>query len=453
LIGKPKAFDVKKLLDLKREIPRYVPASQAWIETILVTGGAFLMGWGLSPGDPFFVKASFPWPLLAPLLSGLRHGVAGGAGSAVLLVFAMAMTWRGGHASVATFPLQLSLAYLVIGILAGEFANMWRRRTQRLVTRLEYHRARLEEFTRTYHVLKESFDVLNRKNLTDPHNLREALFTFRKGLASSEVTGDPFLGLSDTILSLFADFAQLHAAVLYAVSEEGEVAGEHAAALGTDRRVTMDDPLIRATLTKKQPHNVVADFRGREQETPWLVAVPLVDVTDRVHGILAVENMLFSSFQGTVLSRLAVLGGHVGDLLAFRGPTHVEDDFRRRVERARLDAKRFGLESSAVCVRAGKDRAYKGWFRALLEKRRGLDGAYHVKHDKHGDCVFLLLPMTDEQGLAGYRARLAKLLIEHGITEAEAPLVEDFPLREEGDFQALLDRLDKPFEAPGAKRA
>jgi hypothetical protein len=89
----------------------------------------------------------------------------------------------------------------------------------------------------------------------------------------------------------------------------------------------------------------------------------------------------------------------------------------------------------------------------LLEKRRGLDGAYHLKHDKHGDCVFLLLPMTDAQGLAGYRARLAKLLVEHGITEAEAPTVEAFPLRNDAEFQALLDRLEKPFETPGARHA
>ena len=444
---------MKKSLEQKREIPRYVPAWVAWVESFLVTVAAFLVGCVLSPGDPFFVKAAFPWPLLAPLLAGLRHGIGGGAGSAVLLVVGMGITWRIGFASMATFPLQLALAYLVIGILAGEFANMWRRRTQRLVTRLEYHRIRLEEFTRTYHVLKESFDVLNRKNLTDPHNLREALFTFRKELSQSQVTGDPFLGLSDTILGLFTDFAQLHAAVLYAVSEKGELAGEHAAAVGTDRQVSIADPLIRATLEKKQPHNVAADFRGREKDTPWLVAVPLVDVTGRVHGLLAVENMLFSSFQGTVLSRLAVLGGHVGDLLAFRGPTHVEDDFRHRVDRAWLDAKRFGLESSAVCVSAGKDRAYKGWFRPLLEKRRGLDGAYHLKHDKHGDCVFLLLPMTDEQGLAGYRARLAKLLVEHGITEAEAPTVEAFPLRTDAEFQTLLDRLEKPFETPGERQA
>jgi hypothetical protein len=350
---------------------------------------------------------------------------------------------------VATFPWPSALAFLVVGILAGEFANMWRRRTQRLVTSLEYHRLRLEEFTRTYHVLKEAFDDLNRQNLTDPHNLREALITFRQQLSKSNQHQDPFLGQADAILGLFADFSQIYAAALYPVADDGTLASQPVARLGTRALPSSDDPLLAAALNRRLLTSVGADLRGRESETQLLAAIPLVDVSQRVWGVIAIQDMLFSSFQRTVLQRMAVLGGHVGDQLAFRRPASDEDNFRRRVERCRSDARQFGLSSSALRVTEADSVRIAGLLDAVLEQRRGLDAAYCLRGDgsKSGSSLLLLLPLTDEAGLLGYRERLSRMVDEFSgpvaVDGKSAVHVEDFVLREDEDFQKLLRHLDE----------
>ena len=60
-------------------------AAVSWLETWAITGLAIGLGYWLSPEDPLMVQASFPWPLMAPLLLGMRYGFMRGMVSAVLL--------------------------------------------------------------------------------------------------------------------------------------------------------------------------------------------------------------------------------------------------------------------------------------------------------------------------------------------------------------------------------
>ena len=61
----------------------------SWLETILVTGLAIGLGFWLTPEDPLQMHAGFPWPILAPLLLGVRYGFVRGLFSAGLLVAAL----------------------------------------------------------------------------------------------------------------------------------------------------------------------------------------------------------------------------------------------------------------------------------------------------------------------------------------------------------------------------
>lgn len=60
------------------------PAS--WIETLLVSALALGLGLWLTPDDPLQLRGDFPWPLLAPLLIGVRYGFVRGLVSACLVV-------------------------------------------------------------------------------------------------------------------------------------------------------------------------------------------------------------------------------------------------------------------------------------------------------------------------------------------------------------------------------
>ncbi len=46
----------------------------AWLEAIIMTLVAMLLGYVYSPHDPLLVTADFPWMIFAPLLIAVRYG-------------------------------------------------------------------------------------------------------------------------------------------------------------------------------------------------------------------------------------------------------------------------------------------------------------------------------------------------------------------------------------------
>src|SRR6185436_68218 len=97
-----------------------------WLECLAITALPPLAGIWLRPADPLFTGAAFPWPVLAPLLLGLRHGFALGLSSGLLLGLMLLACHR--LALTAAPPGTLALGLLLVGLLAGEFADSWERR-------------------------------------------------------------------------------------------------------------------------------------------------------------------------------------------------------------------------------------------------------------------------------------------------------------------------------------
>ena len=61
------------------------PRWLVWAETLVLTAAPPSLGLWLSPRDPLFIDARFPWLVLAPLLLGLRHGFARALASTLVL--------------------------------------------------------------------------------------------------------------------------------------------------------------------------------------------------------------------------------------------------------------------------------------------------------------------------------------------------------------------------------
>lgn len=385
----------------------------AWriaLETAIATVLVPLLGQWLRPHDPFFMDTTFPWSALAPLLLGLRHGAAAGLASSSALVLAITLWWRGGHSDLAAFPGQFALALLALALVGGEFSDMWTRRQQRMGAMLDYHRLRLEEFTRTYQVLKASHDILQQRLAADDQSLRDALISLRRQLAEGVAArpGDPLRGASDTILHLFADFGHVQVAEVFPVDVRG-VLGPSAGRLGEAPPTPVDDPLLRRALLAGKLATVAVELRGREATTTLLAAVPLIDVNERIWGVVAIREMPFVSFASHSLKLLAVLGGHIGDMLAFGREQPPAADFSREVRRCLTDAKRYRVPSSILRIGGRKEERVRVLFDKISSQRRGLDRALVVENGGPDRWLFLLLPLTDEAGFEGFKERIEGL--------------------------------------------
>ena len=145
-------------------------------------------------------------------------------------------------------------------------------------------------------------------------------------------------------------------------------------------------------------------------ENDLLVAAPFVDLDDRVRGLLVIADMPFMAFGAETLRRIAVLSGRLGDLLAAERDTRGEDRasvvaFTHALRRALRDRRAHGLLAGVVRF-AVTARADAGLAPYLSSQRRTTDRALAMAAAGGGSAVTVLLPLTDEIGVARYLARV-----------------------------------------------
>jgi hypothetical protein len=399
------------------------PPWLATLETAAVTVGTVLLGSWLRPGDPFFVRG-FSWSALAPLLMGLRYGFAHGFGSALGLILMLAVAWRRDMISLTDFPAQFAVGLLVTGMVAGEFADVWTRRVRRGAVISDFRRLRLEEFARAYHLLKVSHDTLEHRVAGSTQNLREALQTLRAQLVAAKDPGKPLLGLENMIIALFSQYGWIQTAALFIASEDRQLGATAVARLG-QVQTSASDPLLAMAVKSGSLVSVRPEMTPAERGTELLAAIPIIDARGRLWAVLAVREMLFVAFQADNLKLLAVLGGHVGDILAYgAGWSSADDDsgrsFHRQLERAIEDHRRFGLPAVALAMSFDTSERAAQLVKQILGARRGLDSAFTLTSRRGEPRIFLLMPFTDERGGEGYLARLRRMVNERYGTDLAA---------------------------------
>jgi hypothetical protein len=287
---------------------------RAWAETVVVSGLAPVLGGWLRPEDPFYLEGPFCWPVLAVVLGGLRHGMVRGLSGALGLGLGMAAAWKWtGQSAGAPFPAEPCFGLLVLAVVSGEFREVWSRRLTQAERHSEERRARLERLSRVHHLLRTSHERLEERLASGAPSLGELLLTLSRQLAAAGSEA-PLRALGETLLGLAVGHGGVQAAALYGLAEDGRLEAEPVAVLG-GCRVGEEEPLVREALRSGRLVSVKS-FAEEEVGSRLLVAVPLVDVDGRVRGVMAISEMQFISFNEDTLQLLAVLGAHVGDLLA-----------------------------------------------------------------------------------------------------------------------------------------
>jgi len=313
-----------------------------------------------------------------------------------------------------------------------------------------------------------SHDQLRRELPGSPSNLRDALEALARELVESPDTGalEP---LADRILAVFRTHAAVRAATLHRVDADGR-AGPAVAAVGT-APVHDDDPLIRQAVRLGE----VVSVRDLPGSSGTLVAIPLADVTGRMHAVIAVHELPFVALHPDTLTLFAVLGGHFGDLLARAcdaGRAVVEAQptraFCARVGRSLHELRRHGIPAALAIVELeaspGETHVPRLLARCLAAHRRITDDAEIVVDGSRTVQVVILLALTGAAGLRSYLARLEEIARARARelgTRCEIRLrgwsLDDAPLPRHGraldvDLAGLLGRAASPSGASLSRR-
>lgn len=401
-----------------------VPPALKWLETLLITGLFLAFSLWHRPQDPFYLGGNFPWPALGPLLVGLRYGFFMATVSALILIAALGAQLRMTVTATQEFPYVWAIGVLGISLLAGEFRDYWERQRQKLEASNDYRGSRLEEFTRNYYLLKVSHDRLEQQLAGSSSSLREALRRFY-----SQVSDAGLAGLNQQsaalMLQLLMRYGQLQVAGIYSVTD-GHPGEKPLATVGRFRDIDPRDPLLQHALTERKLVSVQTEFRQRieELDTDLLAAIPLIDSEDRFVGVCVIEAMPFFSFEPRSLRLLAILAGHMADVAhehteVAAGGSPQWRAFRRHLARVGRDAERFSLPGALVGLRLPEGQTGQFIADYVQSILRGLD-VVAEHHSRGKRYLVVLMPLTDELGLAGYLHRL-----EDGLREQKGLKASD----------------------------
>lgn len=387
-----------------------------WAETLVITAVCLGLGAWVRPADPFYLDGGFPWPAFGPLLVGLRYGFFMALVSAVIILSGLGLHLRLSPGAETMFPLAWAVGILVLGTLAGEFRDYWERQRQQLDAANQYRHSRLEEFTRSYYLLKVSHDRLEQQLAGSSRSLREALRRLY-----TDIAGQPDERLNpstaNAMLQLLVRYGQIQVAGWFAVSGDQPDA-EPLATIGAFQRTNRDDPLLRHALAERVMVTVQTEYRQQQThiDSTLLAAIPFIDSENRLIGVCAIETMPFFSFEPRTLRFLAILSGHMADIItepALTDTTGTPEQraLWRQLSRVQRDARQHDLPACLLVMTMPVTQQSRQACEHIRRIRRGLDtiAEYHTE-ERHQ--VVVLMPLTDELGLAGYQQRL-----EDGVRE------------------------------------
>jgi hypothetical protein len=231
----------------------------------------------------------------------------------------------------------------------------------------------------------------------------------RQVLSLAKNDGEPLSGIGDPILNLFSEYGSILTASLYAVSEDRKINSHPAACLGKPPALWPANRLIKEAL--KTGHVTSIQTFDEEMEHEILVVIPLIDVFQRIWGVVIVNEMSMFALQKNTLDLLSLLGGHTGDLIKRRAGGNLLDqdvglEFECELRRTLEEVRSFEIAAAMVVSIVSSEALYDALMSIFRAECRELDKVLTFRDNLGRQVIIQLLPLTDENGLKDFLSRL-----------------------------------------------
>lgn len=387
-------------------------------ETIVLMAISLLLGKLLSPDAAFFSVTGFTWLMVAPFLSALRYGYTYAVSSALGLILIM---WMGAKyyppwqdISFATSAFSI----LFIAIVAGEFHNYWQRQIAKLTISNTTLDQRLTEVTSAFNMVKISHDMLKHRTASRT-SLRDSILAVHKRIIKAQKTNTDIKEVSTYILNIFSDYISIQQAGLYVLAESGKLNTSATASFGERFELNQNDFLLVKAIATHKIASLKPDLMTKDTySNTLLLAIPLVDVYDRMWGIILVKKMPFRAFKPANIRLAAILAGHIADLIGMRVDSQPMGDielqsFIVQVKRCMINVREPAIPSYLVAIQLTNKQHAINMRALVLGNQRSLDSSWTVNNKNNETIIFILLPLTDLSGVSDYKARIEQIIRQH----------------------------------------
>jgi len=275
-----------------------------------------------------------------------------------------------------------------------------------------YHhlKLRMNEFSRSYHILKGSHTLLEQQTANYSKSMRTSLLDLAKQMLTFENhDGKPLSGIGDQILVLFSNYGSIQTASVYAVSENQKLSLQPVACLGNPKPFWPTNPLVREAF--KTGNVTSIQILDKELAQDILVVIPLVDVFQKIWGMVIVNEMPMFALQENTLDLLSLLGGRIGDLIQCRTEGNllgkdVWVEFEHGLRRVVEEARNFKIDAAVVVSIFKSEEMCDFFMTRFLSESRALDKVFNFIDNSGRSIIINLFPLTDDNGLKDFLYRL-----------------------------------------------
>jgi hypothetical protein len=381
-----------------------------WAETAVLTFTVLAIGYWVDSSNPFFLNLAFPWLILPPLLVGSKYGFPQGMASASAIIAALGLAWLLQWPSVSSFPVAFVVGLLIVTMIGAEFYEIRERREWHLRIQLQKVRERMDEFARIYHILKGSHTLLEQRLAGQTQSLRAAFLDLERRLHTLQPSaGDPLRDFAGPILELFCRQTSTHTAAIFSINPRNQLVMPAIATHGQPPNVWPSNVLLREALASRQVVSIRPDHSDAIENV--LAVIPLVDIHDRIWGVIMVNEMPLFDLHQQTLNLFSVLGGRIGDLLGRRNALEGSGDprqvFEESVHRALREYRLYRIPAAILAAIAPESTGDHDLLGPYLADSRGFDKAWTFSNQDFHTVVLKVLPLTGPAELEGYLRRVA----------------------------------------------
>ena len=393
----------------------------AWVETAALTGLGFLLGYWFLPENIFFAVSGFTWLMIGPLLVALRYGFFYTLVSIFLTIIILLIAEAYQASWAVDGPLSgLSLMLLWVGFIAGSFRSYWGRQESKLEATAKYLDKQLTEITNAYSLTKISHDRLQ-EMVVSRVSLRDTVLDVRKQILNVDISirNGNLVDVAPVVLRALSDYGDIQLASLHHVKDNKTIDAMAIGSIGKHKvRIKAGDVLLQKAIESKK----TVSLKGQlGEDSPYkgslVLAVPLVDSTGKIWGIVAVHQMPFRSYRPENLKLISTLAGYVGDLIGRKNYSlgvAVDDTdlhlFLLQIQRCIQDISNYDIPSAIIGFEFKNAKHYDTVSALLLYRKRGLDQSWVVTNQRENKVLWLLLPLTSEIEIEAYKVQILKLL-------------------------------------------
>jgi hypothetical protein len=397
----------------------------AWLETLALTFLFPAIGYQIDVSDPFYLNTQFPWLIFLSILISLRYGFLFGMISIALLIALFLLCLHFNWVTTpSVIPSEMLVGILLTTVITAEFHDIWRRKLQPLQYKHQYLQLRMDEFSRAYYLLKESHALLEQQIATS-----KSLHTWLRELQNQILAlanhgGEPLEDIGDQVLDLFVNYGSIQTASIHSVSKNHKINVNPVTRLGNPPPFRPTHPLIVEALQTGQVTSFQRESEAREYEI--LVVVPLVDVFNKIWGIVVVNEIPLFALQENTLDRFALLGGYVGDLIQRRAERNtikdsVKKEFELELLRAWKEAKSIKMTATVILFIFDQVESHNRIISEFRSQLRGFDKVWSIRDDIQGRSIIInLLPSMDKDNLQDFLARFYPLESNNWNTSIES---------------------------------